>query len=84
MASEPELSLSTMGPGDGQDAAGLCVGVCDKSCPHSFHGMGLCSNTGGKGDELGLSSDRNTHEQAAGCCCNTLSKSSWVPLLKPN
>lgn len=45
-ASEPKLFLSTMGPGDGQGATGLHVGVHDKARLHSCHGMSLCSNTG--------------------------------------
>lgn len=51
--SEPELFLSTVGPGEGQGAMGLHVGVRNKAhC--SRHGMGPHSNMGGKGDELGL------------------------------
>lgn len=51
-ASELELVLSTMGPGDRQGAVGLCVGVRNKARLHFRHRMGLCSNTaGGKGGE---------------------------------
>lgn len=46
-ASELELVLSTMGPGDRQGAVGLCVGVRNKARLHFRHQMGLCSNTGG-------------------------------------
>lgn len=49
-ASELELVLSTMGPGDRQGAVGLCGGVRNKAHLHSRHRMGLWSNTeGGKG-----------------------------------
>lgn len=54
LASETKLFLSRMGPGERQGAMGSRVGVCDKAHLRSPHGMGLCSGTGGKGDELGL------------------------------
>lgn len=52
-ASELELVLSTMGPGDRQGAVGLCAGVRNKARLHFRHQMGLCSNTGGGGGEKG-------------------------------